>query len=156
MNPIVADALARMLAELPAAPSPAPGSLGYGRDLSCVTDCDDDFAEIGPDEPRIIIQSITRRLITPRGTNPDDADYGFDLHGLLHKALTPSELRQLQSQALGEVNKETRIDPSRTTLRLTHASGVVAAYLFVAPLDPRFTPFPFVLRITEAGVDIEA
>lgn len=155
MNPILQAALERMYAQLPAATEAPTGALGYGRDLWCVSDCTDDFRTIGPDDPRVIMQAIARRFQTPRGIIVTDLEYGLDLRGYLHKALTQRELRQLQTQALNEANKETRIDPSATQLSLYHSAGLIRAELLVRPLAARADTFPFVVHVSRAGATVQ-
>lgn len=156
MNDFLAAELDRVIASLPAAPAPVDGAeLGWGVDVSCVQDADDAFSELGPYDPRIITQAIARRFQTPRGTLLDDADYGLDLRGYLHKGMTQKDIRQLQTQALGEANKEQRIERSATVLTLTLALGVMSVSLRVTPLDPRGNPFSFVVRIDQLGAVVE-
>lgn len=151
-NPIIAAALARTMTELPAGTPPDDGELGYGHDLACVSDCSDDFAELGPDDPRIILQAIARRYQTPRGGLLDDEEYGFDLRGALHAGMTQRDLRQLQSKAVNEAMKDERVET--VTLRLTYAGGEVHGHLHVTPRDPRRAPFAGVLRITDQTVEV--
>jgi hypothetical protein len=146
----------RLVAELPAVTPPVEGELGWGRELSCVEDCTDSFAEIGPYDPAIIMQAIARRYQTPRGTLLDDPEYGLDLRGYLHKGLTQKDLRQLQTQALGEANKDQRIDRSATQLTLSFIASIMRVSLRVTPRDPRGNPFPFVVRISGLSAVVEA
>jgi hypothetical protein len=156
VNEFLRAQIERLLADIPAVTPPVEGELGWGRDLSCVQDCTDGFAEIGPYDPAIITQAIARRYQTPRGTLLDDAEYGLDLRGFLHKGMTQKAIRQLQTQALGEANKDRRIDRSATQLTLSLVAGVMRAALRVTPLDPRGNPFPFVVRISAAGAVVES
>lgn len=155
MNDFLEAQLVRLLAELPAVTPPLEAELGWGRDLICVSDCTDTFAELGPYDPRIIMHAIARRYQTPRGTLLDDPEYGLDLRGFLHKGLAQKDLRQLQTQALGEANKDQRIERSATQLSLSLVRGVMAVALRVTPRDPRGNPFPFVVRIDAAAAAVE-
>jgi hypothetical protein len=155
VNLILEAAIARAIATLPEPPEAPTGSLGYGRDLWCVSDCADDFRTIGPDDPLVIMQAIARRFQTPRGIIATDREYGLDLRGYLHKPLTQRELRQLQTQALNEANKETRIDPSATQLSLYHSLGLIRCEVLIRPLAPRADVFPFVVHVSRAGATVQ-
>lgn len=154
MNPIVQDAFAALLAQIPEPVITPDTQLGYGRDLSCVTDCTDAFEETDPASPRGIAEGLARRFITPRGgLGNDDPDYGYDLTGLLHAGLTADNLRTLQSKLIGEGRKDERIE--RLSIRLSLATGVLSVSCRITPRDPQLEPFSMVLQVTSAKVLIE-
>ena len=154
MNPTVQAAFDAMLAEIPQPVIPVQSQLGYGRDLSCVTDCTDGFEEVDPDSPRGIAEAITRRFITPRGAlGNDDLDYGIDLTGMLHAGLTEKDLRTLQSKLHGEARKDERVDT--ITIRLTLAASVLSVACRITPRNPLLDPFSMVIQVTSAQVLIE-
>lgn len=150
MNASLTTYLASELAALPSVPAPVLGQLGYGRDLSCVSDCSDDFAEIDGSTPLIIMQALARRFQTPRGKLLSDSDYGLDLRGKVNRGTTVSDLRALQTQAIGECMKDDRVE--RVTLELSYAADTLSMRALVTPRDPRLEPFPMVLAITDLVV----
>lgn len=94
---------------------------------------------------------IFHRITTPRGTNPDDPDYGIDVREeILHKPLTPAEFQAIPRRVEGEIRKDprtlkvscelTRTAPNaaKLTIRGTTAQG----------------PFELVTSISEAAVII--
>lgn len=154
MNAAVAEALAKSLAETESIVAvPDVGQLGYGRDLACVVDVADDFREVAPSTPQIVIEAIARRFQTPRGTLLDDPDYGFDLRGRLHVGLTQQQLRSLQSACIGEAKKDERVET--VSVLLSFGGGVLQVGVTVTPRDPRVDPFRFVLRVTSEQVLID-
>lgn len=158
MNPIIEADIAAQLEELtPIAEAPA-GDLGYGRDLSCVSDCDDEFIEVASDTPLIIAQALARRFLTPRGTLLDDADYGCDLRGMLNRGVTQEELRSLHTRVTNEAIKDERVEIVTVSASIDTANTVdqtVQISMVITPRDPRIEPFAFVLRVTEAQVLLE-
>jgi phage baseplate assembly protein W len=80
-----------------------PAALGWGRDLSCVDDCDEHFTEVDPMSPQAVGESIERLLSTTHGkliadeelllAVGEDPDYGYNLHQLLHVGVTPLQIR---------------------------------------------------------------
>lgn len=152
MNDTFAAAMAVQLSELTAVPVPALGEPGYGRDLDCVSDCSDDFREIGPDTPLIIIQALARRYQTPNGSLIEDRDYGCDLCGSLHVGMTQAELRKLHTAAVGEALKDERIETASIRISFKSETNTLTLAALITPRDPRLEPFPMVLTITEAAV----
>lgn len=158
MNSTVQASITTQLAELALAPTAeAPsGELGYGRDLSCVSDLADDFREIRGDSPAIILEALMRRYQTPRGTLEDDPDYGLDLVARVNAALTPNELRTLQAQCVGEAKKDERIDTLTMELAYNFASKTLSISGTITPRSPRLNPFTYVFSATSAGVVLDA
>lgn len=158
MNPIIEADIAAQLEELtPIAEAPA-GDLGYGRDLSCVSDCTDEFTEIASDTPLIIAQALARRFQTPRGTLLDDKDYGCDLRGMLNRGVTQEELRSLHTRVTNEAVKDERVELVTASVSIDTASAIdqtLQLSMVITPRDPRIEPFAFVLRVTDVQVLLE-
>lgn len=151
MSPIVAADLETQLAELARVTDPAPEPLGYGRDLSCVTDCTSDFLELEEtDTARIVAQAVCRRFITPRGGLLDEPDYGCDLRAECNRGLTQTELRTLQSRMRSEAMKDERVESATVQLSAAAAGDVttLSARVVITPRDAAVTPFAFVVSIT--------
>jgi hypothetical protein len=152
MNTVLADAIARLTAELPEGTGAVDVSL-WGRELSCVLDCTDGFATIT--DPRLLLlQALARRCDTPRGALPahDDDDYGLDLRGMLHAGLTQSELASMQGRIAGEFKKDRRVET--VTVRATFAASRLTVTGGIMPRDPALEPFPFVMDVTQAAITI--
>jgi hypothetical protein len=123
--------------------------LAWGRDLSCVTDCTDSFAETPPNSPRIIAEAATRRLITPRGTLLDDPNYGLDLRGYCNRGVTLTDLRTLQARVRAEIGKDARV--AQCEAQVTSVGTSLSVQIEITPADPNTAPFPFVISVTGDG-----
>jgi hypothetical protein len=145
-------AVAAELATLTRVTDPATEPLGYGSDLSCVVDVTDDFAELDPDSPEGISQSLVRRYMTPRGTLPDDADYGLDIRAWCNRGMTVLELRSLSAQMASEARKDDRIDDVRIDLGVALATSSIDCKIVITPADPRVQTFTLTFSATDAGV----
>lgn len=93
----------------------------FGSDLSCGDDIDSLATELAGDSPRLVIQAIYRRLITPRGGLLDDPDYGLDLHEFLELAMVPAQLATIPGRVQVEVLKDDRVQAC--TVEVTHATA---------------------------------
>lgn len=99
--------------------APPTGDVGWGSDLSCTDDCDEDMSEVDGDSPRAVGESLARRLMTPHGriinnselltAVDEDPDYGYDLMRLLHVPLDSIEARAHVDLATAECMKDDRV-----------------------------------------------
>ncbi len=80
----------------------------YGTDLSCVADFSDEFREVSGQ--RLIAEAIARRLITPRGMELEDENYGTDLRGYIGLEVTARNAARLVSDARAECVKDERVE----------------------------------------------
>ena len=67
MTDAVRDAIAASIAALPRIVATPREPYGYGSDVSCGTDLDEDMKELDGFDPLVMKQAILRRLDTPRG-----------------------------------------------------------------------------------------
>jgi hypothetical protein len=149
LPPMVAAAFEAQMAELTAgaraALVPQP-PLGWGSDLSCVTDCDADFSELPGNSALGVAQRVARRYLTPRGGLLDDGNYGLDLRGYCNRGVTQQDLRTLQSRCVAEALKEETVASVTVNVSTTSANSLsVSAQL--TPADPSIAPFAFVLAV---------
>jgi hypothetical protein len=129
--------------------------LNYGRDLSCVLDVTNDFAEVDPNSPLGIAQAVTRRLITNRDDLLDDGTYGFNVRAMLNHPQTVDELRSLEISCINEANKEERVQRADISVSMNALGSEIAIAIAITPADPVLRPFAFVLAVTDAQVLIE-
>jgi len=118
------DFIAAQLALLPVVDRVAPQALGYGTDLSCVTDITPDAAEVDPMTPRAIGESLARRYISPRTSVLDDNAYGLDLRARLNTGQTQASLTGLRSQIRVEALKDDRVSDADVTLTFPSRSAM--------------------------------
>lgn len=122
MSRIVLNAIAEERATLERiVPTPTP-PFGYGRDLSCTTDVTPTWEEVDPFSERAIWEASLRRITTERGELPDggdpeDLEYGRDVRRLLHRGLTPAQIRDEAGQLQAELTKDDRVESASVTLR---------------------------------------
>lgn len=164
MSQIVNDAIARELAALGlervvpntqiARGTTGPGGvvpdLGFGRDLSCVGDVTPSLAEVEPYSPIGIGEATIRRLTTPRGTLPDDPDYGFDVRAYCNRGVSRQDLRDLGGLARAEATKDDRIEDVTVTLT-EPARGELVVYVRITPANPAVESFALTFRVTSGA-----
>jgi hypothetical protein len=151
---IVTDSIAAQTAELAREIAVPTGALGFGVDLSCVTDLTEDMAEVDPFTARGIAEAIARRLITPRGSLPDDLGYGLDVRGYCNRATTARELNELRGQVVNEVAADDRV--SSATVDVVVAGKGLSVKVMITPEDPSLKPFTLTLAVTDASALIES
>lgn len=76
--------------------------LAYGADVACGFDVDPLWTTRAPNDPLLLSDYATRRLITDRGTLVDDRDWGKSVYRYLNRALTDRE----RQSAAGELRQE--------------------------------------------------
>jgi len=119
-----------------------------GTDLSCVSDCTSDMAEVSG---RVALaQSVARRYQTPRGRLIYDSNYGFDLTGYVNDDLSPADIARIQSGAAAEAEKDERVETAEVVI----AVSVAGIMVVTVTLDDGNGPFTLVLSVSEVTVDI--
>jgi len=155
MNGIVEAALERELVQLARlVPQPA-GELGFGGDLSCVSDLTVDLAEVDPQSVRAIGEAAIRRLTTPRGSLRDDPDYGLDVRTYCNRGATPAELLELAGRCTLELSKDDRIESSVVTPVLDLAANSLSLSVVITPANPALVPFTLTFAVTAGAVVLE-
>lgn len=98
-------------------------------------------------------QAIAARLSTPHGMVIDDPDYGEDLSVYLSAALTKNTLPKIIGAALGQIQKDDRIQNASVTARL---SGPFDARIVELDIGGTFldAPFALTLAITDVSVSV--
>lgn len=129
--------------------------LAYGRDLSCVTDCTADFAEVDPNSPLGIAQAVLRRWITPRGGLIDDADYGCNVRGNLNRGTTRQELLSLETRCINEAMKDERVATIDVAVTMNAQLTEITIRGAITPADADVRPFQFVFAVTSADALIQ-
>lgn len=135
--------------------APAAGDVAYGTDLSCVTDCDANFSETDPSSALGIAQASIRRLTTPRGGNPDDANYGLYLPGFLNHGTTATELTALNGKIALELRKDDRVDSLTVSTSIDTSARVLSVAVQLTPADPALKPFAFTFSVTDSTALLE-
>lgn len=121
--------------------------INYGHDLFCVTDLDPGMIEV--DGRVCLAQAIARRLMTPRGTLIDDANYGYDLTAFLNDDVDASTINRMQGQIVAECMKDERVVGATATVVYTAQQLIVTI-----SLTDGVGPFPLVLAVSAVTVQI--
>ena len=155
MNATLKAALDAELALLTRMVTPPTGPLGYGTDLDCITDVQDDFREVDPISPRAIVQALARRYQTPRGTLEDDRDYGFDIRSYCNRGVTSDDLRSLSLLMVAEGRKDDRVDDIAVSVFGDISSSELRCDVKITPAIPGIAPFSATLSVTDSEVLIQ-
>lgn len=109
-------------------------TIDYGTDLACLDDLEEECRVIS--DPRTVLaHAIVRRWSTPRGTLPDDENYGTDLSENINEDFDALTMARVSSDARAEALKETErvVDCTifdeafdATTERLTFKAAIEA------------------------------
>ena len=150
MSRLVLDAIDAELATLDRIVQPPTGALGYGRDLSCVSDLTDSMAEVEPDSTLGIGEAAIRRLTTSRGQLLDDPDYGLNLRLFLNRPTAAQELAELRGRIKAEVGKDDRVEDVEPTVTMTALNALRVA-LMITPADPSLEPFSLIFAVDRDG-----
>lgn len=145
------DQIATRIAALSRVVAAPTGDLGFGSDLSCADDITPDAAELAGNDPLLVAQAAYRRLITPRGSLPDDLDYGFDVRGLCGKPLTRQQLTEIPGRVRAELQKDDRILDETLSVTITLTGGIANGDFDLAiQAETADGPFSLTLAVTDA------
>src|SRR5690606_36501053 len=126
--------------------------LGYGSELSCVDDIDELASEVDPFSEQALFEALMRRWTTERGSHadggdPEDLEYGFNLRRLLHRPMTPAEIRDSAGQLQSEATKDDRvISCSVELVQVSLKEHRITAH--ITPADPSLGPFSRTVAVT--------
>lgn len=133
----------------------------YGRDISCLDDCDPMMSELANDDINVLKQAIFRRLITNRGGIIDDPLYGYNLTQWISKASTPKELAAMKGEIRAEVMKDERVqfcsvlvEKKSPTVSIagSRSGNIVGADVTI---NVRSSAGPFTLTLAVGDVTVE-
>lgn len=113
--------------------------------LGSAVSCTDDLDALG----RVVtgedalLESLYRRLTTPRGQLITDPDFGLDVRSLLHKGLTAAGLGEIEGRLINELSKDERVSGVDVALEISADAQTVTGSLVVG-----YGPGPFRLVFT--------
>lgn len=131
----------------------APTTLGYGNDLSCVTDLTATMEEVDPDSGAGVAEMTIRRVTTPRGMVIDDLSWGIDLRGYLNHGTTALELSNMESSVRTEVERDDRIVTAPVTVAYAAATRSLTVTI-VLTLVATGEVFTLIFFVTADGVEL--
>jgi hypothetical protein len=134
---------------------PAPvAPLGFGVDLSCVSDLSPILAEVSQSDVSSIRESLLRRLQTPRGFLggiDDDENYGFDVVSLLNTGTTQQDLRGLEAGVRDEISRDDRVQSTDVSASYMPGTGKITVSIRCVARDPAVGEFALVFSVDAAG-----
>jgi len=137
------------IADFPTAP------FGYGSDISGALDLDPSMAETEGFATLTLAQSIVRRLDTPRGTLPDDKNWGISISSYLNFGSTDQDIRQIAGQIRSELTLDDRIDSLTVRVAPSSTGSTLSIGIQVQPLAADAGPFTLTLSASDAGLILE-
>lgn len=152
MNDTVQAAIDAELAKIEPVITHAVAPFGYGSDMSCDSDVDENARELDGFDPLVLAQAIVRRLDCPRGALPDDPGYGIDLRSRINKGMTAEDVRALGGQIRGEVLKDDRVSTLSVVMRPNSTGSLIQVELAVQPIDATIGSFTLTLSATIAEI----
>jgi hypothetical protein len=154
---VSADVLAAIdagLAELQRLVPVPTGALGYGSDLWCDTDLKPNVDELPGDSKTLLGQAVFHRIVTPRGSLPDDLEYGRDVRALLSKGLTAAGLAAEAAQLSNEITKDDRIATAEVVIQQLSLKELRITIALTGE-DPEIGSFTLIVAVDGAGAWIE-
>lgn len=138
----------------------------YGLDLSCTFttssvimpdastrtfdgfDVTEDFATVSG--RTLLAEALVRRLVTPRGTLIDDADYGTDVRRWINDDVDDRIIAgTVAAEIDAELQKDERVRRSTTTASFTNGLLTTTTSIIDAS-----GPFRLVLRISDVTIEV--
>jgi phage baseplate assembly protein W len=152
VSPVVSAHIAEEQAKLTRVTTTPEPPHGYGRDLSCVSDISPTLDEVDGFDLLAIAQAAVRRLTTPRGSLPDDPDYGIDIRSYLNVGITAAGITQAESEIANELAKDDRLDAVSTTFTLSNKT--ITLRVLATPIDSS-QEFAFTITVDEFSAQLE-
>ena len=128
---------------------------GYGSDISCARDLDPSMAETDGFTTLALAQYVVRRLDTPRGTLPDDKDWGISVTSYLNKGSTSQELLQIAGQVRAELSQDDRIDTLTVQVTSDDVGKTFRLSILITPVAAGLGPFTLTLSASDSGLLLE-
>ena len=155
------------VAPLPVAPPPtvqsnlfnlplgigSPGNPNpYGVDILCVNDLDPFFSLVGGIQ--VLAQDLFHRITSSPGSVPGAPSFGFNTRLLLNQSITKSDLSQIQSSMVAQLQADERVQTA--TALVEYSNGTLTVSATVLPLNPQGSsqPFRFVASISTIGAQL--
>lgn len=155
MSQTVTDRIAEELATLTQTVDFPVAPFGYGSDISCDFDVDPLVREVDGFAMLALAQAIVRRLDTPRGSLPDDKNYGIDIRSMVNRGVTADDVRALAGQIRSEIDKDDRVDSLTVTVAPNSVGSELRVELAVRPVDATIGTFTLTLSATSASILID-
>jgi hypothetical protein len=130
----------------------------FGSDLAClftgtgVGDLTPTMQEVTG--PPVVAQRLLCRLTTPRGSVLDSPNDCIDIRGYVRASVTPAEVQAMQSQILGEIQKEQCLQTA--TVSVGEFLLVEAQLQVTITISVTTAKGPFTLTLLTSAVTVTA
>lgn len=125
------------------------GELGYGRDLSCVTDLTPNCDEVDPNSFQGIGEHAFRMLTADRDSIPDAPGRGYNVAKLLNAGMTTRDRRAQEGFIRAEVSQDDRI--AELEVDCSIRGREVEVKIHITPENPAVKAFDLILVVAENG-----
>lgn len=120
-----------------------------GSDVLVFPGLDETFTLIN--DGRVLAEALARRLLTPRGTLPFHADYGFDLRNYVNESMTQDVLYRLKAAVERECELDERVLAASATVTYGYQTQALRVRVSVTTSNG---PFKFVLNVTSLTAEL--
>jgi hypothetical protein len=129
----------------------------YGSDISTFAGADGSI-DIDPlfrpiTGPRVVLECVARRLMTPSGTCPGADAMGYDLMGLLGKRMTRLAIERAKQDIAVEAGRDERVISAKVVEFRETAKGSGTFIIRIA-LELATGPFILVLQASQVSVEL--
>lgn len=152
---IVREHIAESLALLVQAVDFPDPPFGYGSDISGALDVSRAMAETDGFTTLALAQSLVRRLDTPRGSLPDDKNWGISVSSYLNAGTTAAGIRQIAGQIRAELSLDDRVGALTVRVAPTPNGQSLLISIQVQPIAALLGPFTLTLNASDAGLVLE-
>ena len=128
---------------------------GFGSDISGGLDVDPLVRETDGFTTRALADAIVRRLDTPRGSLPDDKDYGISVSSYLNRGVNAAGIRQLAGQIRTELALDDRVNTLTVRVAPNSTGSELRIEIAIQPVDPNLGAFTLTLNASDAGLVLE-
>lgn len=154
MSVLVKAAITEKLLALNATSTIPSAPFGYGSDIWGESDLSPQMEEIS-ETALVVAQYAVRRLGTPKGTLPDDPNWGIDLSTYCNRPTTWRELASLESEIESELLDDDRVDQVRAQVSSSGDGVSLSVRLLIVPEDPNSKSFTLTLSVSPIEILIE-
>ena len=121
----------------------------YGSDVSTYQDINSGIADLDPNftvirGPRVVVERVARKLITPTGSMLK-AGWGYDLRAVLQASLTSAQIGQLRGIIADQIREEPEVSDASVDIDYTLQLKCLAITAIITLIGGEIFPLVFVL-----------
>lgn len=121
----------------------------YGSDVSTYQDINSGIADLDPNftvirGPRVVVERVARKLITPTGSMLK-AGWGYDLRAVLQASLTSAQIGQIRGIIADQIREEPEVSDASVEIDYTLQLKRLAITAIITLIGGEIFPLVFVL-----------